>query len=134
MRDDDGAPLGTALGFAIAVVILSLYGCPPGNSQDFNGLRGHGHAEHHDWYKDLTQPDTGYSCCNAVTAEGEGDCRPGSVWRDSDGTVWARLNGQSVAVPPNKVLPDSKNLKPITGHICEKNGNFYYALVGGAGG
>src|SRR5215216_5749261 len=28
------------------------------------GQYGQGHAENHDWYKDLKQPDTGYSCCN----------------------------------------------------------------------
>lgn len=92
--------------------------------------RGQGHAENHDWYKDLKQPVSGGSCCNALTADGEGDCRPATVWRDEAGIVrWGRQ-----IVPHSAVLPDYKNHQPLTGHICERNGRIYCALVGGAGG
>jgi hypothetical protein len=33
-----------------------------------SGNHGHGHAEHHDWYQDLKQPGTGYSCCSGRRA------------------------------------------------------------------
>ena len=32
-----------------------------------DGQHGQGHAENHDWYKELKQPQTGYSCCNGRT-------------------------------------------------------------------
>lgn len=87
--------------------------------------------EPHDWYRGLQQPGSGMSCCNAQTADSpEGDCRPASVWRDADGRVyWGRQ-----LVPPGVVLKDSLNRQPLSGHICEKNGFIYCALVGGAGG
>ncbi len=38
-----------------------------------DGNHGQGHAENHDWYKELKQPGTGYSCCNGTMNGVEGD-------------------------------------------------------------
>src|SRR6266702_815972 len=35
-----------------------------GGQSTIDGQWGRGHAENHDWYQDLKQPGTGYSCCN----------------------------------------------------------------------
>ena len=43
-----------------------------------DGHRGHGHAQYHDWYKELKNGE-GVDCCNAKTAQGDGDCRPVSA-------------------------------------------------------
>lgn len=114
---------GLLLCFAIVLILGAFIG----------QAYGRGHAENHDWYKGLIS-NAGGSCCNALTAEGEGDCRPAAVWREADGTVRAKINGRTVVVPPRAVLPDWKNLRPLTGHACEKNGQWHCALVGGAGG
>lgn len=100
-----------------------------GRAQDHQG-----HRENHDWYRELHQPGTEYSCCNALTPDGEGDCRPWAVWRDDQNRVWTRINGERVLVPPRAILPSHNNRQPLTGHICERNGTIYCALVGEAGG
>jgi hypothetical protein len=41
-----------------------------------DGHHGQGHAENHDWYQELKQPGTGFSCCNGTINGVEGDCRP----------------------------------------------------------
>ena len=46
------------------------------HQHDYDGTRNIGHAENHDWYQGLTQPGTGYSCCNGTVNGVEGDCRP----------------------------------------------------------
>lgn len=117
--------MGVALIVAGCLLLLA-YGA---RAQD--GHYGHGHAENHDWYKNL-QTNQGYSCCNGDAEHG--DCRPAAVWRDAEGRVWTRIDGNRTLVPPAAVLPDRMNQKPLTGHICERGGYFYCALVGGAGG
>ncbi|MEA2853907.1 MAG: hypothetical protein QOE02_3926, partial [Rhodospirillaceae bacterium] len=49
-----------------------------------DGHHGQGHAENHDWYKDLKQPQTGYSCCNGSTSSSDGDCRPTRAYLSDD--------------------------------------------------
>ncbi len=121
------APTAAAWMLAVFLFVLAVvvFGDARGQNAD--------HAENHDWYKEL-RSNQGYSCCNGQTADGEGDCRPASVWRESDGTVRARIAGQTVIVPPSAVLPDRLNQRPLSGHACEKNGTWHCALVGGAGG
>jgi len=63
------------------------------------GGHDNGHAENHDWYKELKQPGTGYSCCNADTAASPGDCRPTRAYLQDDGTWRAIVNDQWVLVP-----------------------------------
>ena len=80
-------------------------------------------ARAHDWYGDLKQPGTGYSCCN-----GE-DCRPTRAYRDADGIWHAWVNGKEVTVPRHlvleKVAPDGNS------HICASKSGTIYCFVGG---
>jgi hypothetical protein len=129
MMSSDRVIAAIALGSMILAVAVKCTG--PVRAQD--GIRNHGHAENHDWYRDL-KTNSGYSCCNGSEDGTEGDCRPGAVWRDDRGNVWTRIAGKTIAVPAYAVLPDTMNKVPLTGHICERQGYFYCALVGGAGG
>lgn len=102
----------------------------PGRAHDNGGMRGDGHAENHDWYKELRQPDTGYSCCNGSTASREGDCRPTRAYRSDDGMWYALLDGRWVPVPPRVVLqqlaPDGRS------HICAGKSGMIYCFLGGS--
>lgn len=122
--------------FAIAalafVVLATMAAIRAASAQD--GIRGHGHAEHHDQYRHLSNPQTGMHCCNAQTADGQGDCRPGAVWRDIDGQIKARIGGRIVRVPESALLPPEMNPHAPVGLICEKNDMFYCAALSGAGG
>src|SRR5215831_4720405 len=81
-----------------------------------DGQWGSGHAENHDWYKDLKQPGNGYSCCNGTHNGIDGDCRPTRAYQTDDGTWRALINGRWTPVPPRVVLhqlaPDGHS------HIC----------------
>jgi hypothetical protein len=93
------------------------------------GMRGLGHSENHDWYKDLKQPGTGYSCCNGTVNGAEGDCRPTRAYMNDEGVWYALLEGRWVQVSPNVVLdqmaPDGRS------HICaNKTGRIYCFLRG----
>ena len=94
------------------------------------GQRGQGHAENHDWYKELKQPGTGYSCCNGRSATSEGDCRPTRAYLNDDGMWYALLNGRWVPVPPRVVLqqlaPDGRS------HICASKSGMIYCFLGGS--
>lgn len=95
-----------------------------------DGRHGIGHAERHDWYRDLKQPGTGYSCCNGSTSTGEGDCRPTRAWLDDDGRWWAVIDGRPIPVPPRVVLdqlaPDGRS------HICASKSGMIYCFLGGS--
>jgi hypothetical protein len=99
------------------------------SDQTIDGQWGHGHAENHDWYKKLTQPGTGYSCCNGTADGVEGDCRPTRAYLTEQGTWRALLNGRWTPVPPNVVLktqaPDGNS------HICAGKSGMIYCFVGG---
>ena len=48
-------------------MVCALFGAStlfPALAQD--GHHGQGHAESHDWYQELKQPGTGFSCCNGT--------------------------------------------------------------------
>jgi hypothetical protein len=119
-------PLGKRPVVLIIALLSSL--CGTGAlSQD--GHRGVGHAENHDWYKDLKQPDTGYSCCNGTSNGIEGDCRPTRAYLTDDGDWRALVDGKWVVVPPRVVLhqmaPDGRS------HICaNRTGTIYCFLAG----
>jgi len=95
-----------------------------------NGIRGQGHAENHDWYQELKQPDTGYSCCNGTTGGIEGDCRPTRAYLTDEGQWRALVDGQWVLVPPRAVL---KQLAPDgRSHICASRSGVIYCFLGGS--
>lgn len=95
-----------------------------------DGTRNIGHAENHDWYKGLTQPGTGYSCCNGTMNGVEGDCRPTRAFLTEDGTWKAMINGRWMPVPPRVVL---KNLAPDgNSHVCAGKSGMIYCFIGGS--
>ena len=55
------------------VTILLPLGIAAQDHSAIDGQHGRGHAENHDWYKDLRQPGTGYSCCNGTFNGIDGD-------------------------------------------------------------
>jgi hypothetical protein len=95
-----------------------------------SGHHGQGHAENHDWYKELKQPGTGYSCCNGTVNGIEGDCRPTRAYLQDDGTWRALIEGRWVPVPPRVVL---KQLAPDgNSHICASRSGLIYCFLGGS--
>jgi hypothetical protein len=100
-----------------------------GNST-IDGTRNIGHAENHDWYKDLKQPGTGYSCCNGTANGVEGDCRPTRAYQTQEGTWKALVDGRWMPVPPRVVLqklaPDGNS------HICAGKSGMIYCFIGGS--
>jgi hypothetical protein len=113
---------------AVIGALLCLVGAPA-FAQD--GHHGQGHAQNHDWYKELKQPGTTYSCCNARTVEDpNGDCRPTRAYQTDDGNWRALINGKWVPVPPKAVLqtlaPDGKS------HICANQAGMIFCFLGGS--
>jgi hypothetical protein len=97
---------------------------------EYSGQHGQGHAENHDWYKELKQPGTGYSCCNGTANGIEGDCRPTRAYLQDDGTWRALIDGRWVEVPPRVVL---KQLAPDgNSHICASRSGLIYCFLGGS--
>ena len=101
-----------------------------GHRHDYDGTRNVGHAENHDWYQQLKQPGTGYSCCNGTTNGVEGDCRPTRAYLTEDGTWKAMINGRWMPVPPRVVLqrlaPDGNS------HVCAGKSGMIYCFIGGS--
>ena len=116
---------------AIVAILLALVGAPVGAgafAQD--GQHGQGHAENHDWYRDLKQPGTGASCCNGTTSGIEGDCRPTRAYIGDDGVWRALIDGHWTVVPPRVVL---QNLAPDgNSHICANRSGSIYCFIGGS--
>jgi hypothetical protein len=118
-------PFGTR-SVALAAALLCAAAA---TAQAQEGFHGQGHVENHDWYKDLRQPGTGYSCCNG-TADGRfGDCRPTRAYITEDGTWRAMIDGHWVRVPPQAVL---KQIAPDgNSHICASPSGIIYCFLGG---
>ncbi len=117
--------------FVTASVAASLVlGAAAQDHSSIDGQWGQGHAENHDWYKDLKQPGTGYSCCNGSFNGVEGDCRPTRAYLQEDGTWRAVIDGHWQLVPPRVVLqrlaPDGNS------HICAGKSGMIYCFIGGS--
>lgn len=101
----------------ILCILICIYACSTRPAHSQTGNWNDGHAEHHDdFYKNLKQPDNGYSCCNAMTAT-EGDCRPVRWYPGYDGLFYAFINGRWKPVPPNKVVTTTESPDGY-GHVC----------------
>jgi len=97
-------------------------------AQTPSGRHGDGHDRHHDWYQDLRQPDTGWSCCDGGTAEKPGDCRPTKAFRGEDGRYRAWDGHDWLVVPNAKVL---RLPTPDRGpHLCEMGGLVFCFITG----
>ena len=85
----------------------------------------------------ITGAGSGMGRAGALRFAGEGDSVVVADIDESAAEETVRLvegaGGKAVAVPPAAVLPDRLNQRPLTGHICEKDGYFYCAFVGGNG-
>lgn len=112
---------------AVALYLIALLGAMPAFAQ--SGHHGQGHAENHDWYQNLKQPGTGYSCCNGSVNGVEGDCRPTRAYLGDDGVWRALINGRWERVPPNVVLPAEQNREPFTAHICVSKSGYIYCFL-----
>jgi hypothetical protein len=127
MRRRSDLPVLFGLLVALGVVWLALQSA---RAQD--GMHGVGHAENHEWYSKLQSP-MGYSCCNAMTAAGDGDCRP--VRAFYDGENWkALVDGKWESVPANVILPDKLNKDPLHAHACRSRGGMWYCFLRGQAG
>ena len=101
-----------------------------GRPGDSPGQHGRGHAENHDWYQELKQPGTGYSCCNGTINGIEGDCRPTRAYLTEEGQWRALIDGQWVLIPPRAVL---KQLAPDgRSHVCASRSGMIYCFLGGS--
>jgi hypothetical protein len=120
--------IAATMAFAVAATAQDISSHRHGNTSD--GTRNIGHAENHDWYKELKQPGTGYSCCNGTANGVEGDCRPTRAFLTEDGTWKALVDGRWMPVPPRVVL---KNLAPDgNSHICAGKSGMIYCFIGGS--
>jgi hypothetical protein len=115
-----------ALGVIASAAVAQQLSAPLGPE----GQRGQGHAENHDWYQELKQPGTGYSCCNGTTGGIDGDCRPTRAYLTDDGQWRALIDGKWVLVPPRAVL---KQLAPDgRSHVCASRTGVIYCFLGGS--
>ena len=126
------------LGLVIVLSVAALAVGSTSRAQDAHqhaqappqGQYGEGHSENHDWYQELKQPETGYSCCNGRSNTSEGDCRPTRAYLNDDGMWYALINGRWVPVPPKAVL---KQLAPDgRSHICASKSGMIYCFLGGS--
>lgn len=95
-------PLATFLGLALLGVASSAAGAAEANATSVT-------TDRHAWFKSLTQPDTGASCCDIS------DCRRTEAdWRQ--GQWWAKVDGAWTPIPHNKEL----NKQSIDGdaYVC----------------
>ena len=122
--------LSIAVSVAFAFAAAAQDSSSHRHDNDSDGTRNVGHAENHDWYRELKQPGTGYSCCNGTMNGVEGDCRPTRAYLQDDGTWKAMIDGRWMPVPPRVVL---KNLAPDgNSHICAGKSGMIYCFIGGS--
>ena len=113
---------------AAAGALLILWSLPL-HAQQPSGRHGDGHAQHHDWYKDLRQPDVGLRCCNGSAGGKDGDCRPAPSYMGEDGLYRVWDGREWLVVPKNKIItmptPDRGT------HLCETYGKVFCFITGG---
>ena len=119
------APFWRAL--ALALLPVAAMAQSPPQSQP-SGRHGDGHAQNHDWYKDLRQPDTGSRCCNGTVDGKQGDCRPTQAFIGEDGLYRAWDGRQWLVVPKNKML--SMPTPDRGPHLCETYGLVFCFITG----
>ena len=73
------------------------------------GMHGHGHDKLHHWYDTLTQPDSGYSCCN------DKDCRPTTARRHGE-ILEVLVDGEWMEVPSKAIL--ERTSPDMHTHVC----------------
>ena len=120
--------------FALVLVLSPLATmaqstAPSGRPFDYaQGRHGDGHAENHDWYKDLRQPDNGSRCCNGSVDGKLGDCRPTQSFLGDDGMFRAWDGREWLVVPKGKIItmptPDRGT------HLCETYGRVFCFITG----
>jgi hypothetical protein len=93
-----------------------------------SGRHGDGHAENHDWYQELRQPDTGLRCCKGTVDGQSGDCRPTRSFLGEDGLYRAWDGRQWLVVPKNKII--SKATPDRGPHLCETYGLVFCFITG----
>ena len=112
----------------VAVLGAFALGLIVGEARAQSGNHNDGHAGRHDWYRDLKQPGTGFSCCNGTAA----GVRPTRAELRDDGW-WAVIDGQWAPIPWSVVLDPSLNKEPIYGHVCAREtGRIYCFMPAGA--
>jgi hypothetical protein len=115
------APIWRAL-LLVLLPMTAIAQSPP------SGRHGDGHAQNHDWYKDLRQPDTGSRCCNGTVDGKQGDCRPTQSYIGEDGLYRAWDGRQWLIVPKNKMLSmPTPDRRP---HLCETYGLVFCFITG----
>lgn len=97
-----------------------------------SGRHNDGHAQQHDWYQELKQPGTGYSCCNGTINGILGDCRPTRAYQDDDGAWHALVDGKWVKIPPRVILPQATLSPDGRSHICASRGGMIFCFLGGS--
>lgn len=113
----------------ILLVGAVLWLWPVAAAAQHSGRHGDGHAQHHDWYKDLRQPDTGVRCCNGSVDGHVGDCRPAPSFMADDGFYRVWDGREWLVVPRSKIItmptPDRGT------HLCETYGKVFCFITGG---
>lgn len=94
-----------------------------------SGRHGDGHAQHHDWYKDLRQPDTGVRCCNGSVDGQAGDCRPAPSFMGEDGFYRVWDGREWLLVPRSKII--TMRTPDLGTHLCELYGKVFCFITGG---
>src|SRR5262245_19281595 len=84
------------------------------------GALAHDHGEHAEWYKSLTVPGTGSSCCN------NRDCIP-TDYRYKDGLYEVPVGFMWVTVPRSRVLKDVGN--PVGRAVVCRHGETIFCFV-----
>lgn len=116
------------LAYGIACTLAGVLWAAVTHAQEHPGDFGFHHAMNHDWYKDLHQNGTGYSCCNNE------DCRPTRAELQPDGTWKALIDGKWTPIPPSVVLPTTLNKDPLHAHVCASRSGTIYCFLGAGNG
>lgn len=117
--------IGVISAFAMIILLGFLQ-----HAKAQDGDRNYRHLENHDWYRDLRQPGTGYSCCNGTANGVDGDCRQTRAYLDGYGQWHAIVNGVWRAVPIRTIL---KDMAPDgNSHVCASKSGVIYCFLRGS--